>query len=104
MSDSSERALAPRGPVSLATSELPAGVAEVRRALELARQRVARQLDEVQQTLAPTVGMAKAVGRSIRSAAAVRQRVKDAVRRHPALALGGALLAGYGLARLVFRR
>ena len=99
----SDDALAPRGVTSLAMSPRE-DVREARRALELARLRVVAQLGQLEERLAPTMKLVEEAGRAIRKTAAVRQRVKEAVRRHPALALGGALLVGYGVARLLFRR
>ncbi|MCC6337753.1 MAG: hypothetical protein IT380_27640 [Myxococcales bacterium] len=63
---------------------------EVRARLEQARHKVSAQLDALELTLSPALR--------------VRAAVRNAVRRHPVLTLGGALLAGYGLARLLSRR
>lgn len=86
----SDQALVKAGPSSLARATRDDAILEVRRRIERARARVGAELDALEETLAP--------------ARRVRERVKVAVRRHPVLTLGGALLVGYGLARLLFRR
>lgn len=101
---SGERALSTRGPTALAPHDVSSSVRDARATLALARQRVMDRLDAVEAALRPVVTAVEGVGQAFQATAPVRQRVKDAVRRHPALALGGALLVGYGLARLFFRR
>lgn len=90
MSVERDAALVKAGPAALARARRDDALLEVRRRLDRARARVSADLDALEETLAP--------------ARRVRERVKDAVRRHPVLTLGGALLVGYGLARLLFRR
>lgn len=90
MSVEHDSALAKAGVVTLARANREDALAEVRRRIDRARARVSADLDALEVTLAP--------------ARRVRAAVKDAVRRHPVLTLGGALLIGYGLARLLFRR
>ncbi|MEW5737315.1 MAG: hypothetical protein AB1938_00225 [Myxococcota bacterium] len=77
-------------PSRLATQKDRASAEEVRLRIEAARRKVTAQLDALELTLSPALR--------------VRTAVRNAVRRHPVLTLGGALLAGYGLARLLFRR
>lgn len=64
-------------------------VEAARARLERARARVASDLKAVEATMAPVTS--------------AHQRVTEAVRRRPGLMLGGALLAGYLLARLLYR-
>ncbi|GMU62828.1 MAG: hypothetical protein AMXMBFR34_45910 [Myxococcaceae bacterium] len=84
---------APPGLVKAPASRLAtrgATADEVRARLEQARHKVSAQLDALELTLSPALR--------------VRAAVRNAVRRHPVLTLGGALLAGYWLARLLSRR
>jgi hypothetical protein len=79
--------LAKAGPSTLARQ---AATDEVRARIDAARRKVMAQLDRLEVTLSPALRL--------------RTAVRNAVRRHPVLTLGGALLVGYGLARLIFRR
>lgn len=90
MSVERDAALVKAGPAELARANRDDALLEVRRRIDRARARVSADLDALEETLAP--------------ARRVRAVVRDAVRRHPVLTLGGALLVGYGLARLFFRR
>jgi ElaB/YqjD/DUF883 family membrane-anchored ribosome-binding protein len=60
--------------------------AEARAQLAAARERLARQLDDVQRALTPM------------------SRWKDVVKRHPLVTIGGAFLVGYALSKLFSRK
>jgi hypothetical protein len=85
-----DQALVKASPHALARTDPRDAILEARRRIDRARARVSADLDALEETLAP--------------ARRVREAVRDAVRRHPVLTLGGALVMGYGLARLFFRR
>jgi hypothetical protein len=85
-----DSALVKAGPSSLARVESAQALDEARRRLAEARARVRGELDALHEALAP--------GR------ALRETVREVIRRHPVLTAGGALVVGYGLARLLFRR